>query len=90
MARASTRRTSQVSTLLEVVPLQKNWKILMMREFFTLNGATSSDNCVNTRCSLTTVSCHNSTLPIPILALGFVVSVLDSGSRGIAKKSLIL
>ena len=77
---ASTR-TSQLSTLLEVhvVPLQQLLKLLMMKEFITLNSATASNNCVNTRCSLATASCHDSTLPTSGLALGFVIGVLDTG-----------
>ena len=98
MARASTR-TSQISTLLEVhvvplqqvhvVPLQQLLKLIMMKEVVTLNGAAASDNWVNTRCSSATALYHDSTLPTPGLALGFVIGVLDTGRARKKKIQLV-
>ena len=77
MARASTK-TSQVSTRLEVVPLQRLMKI-MMEDFVALNGSITTDNCVNTRYSSATASCHNCTLPTPSSGGGLRVSALGTG-----------
>ena len=57
LARASTK-TSQAS-------MQRLLELLIMRELVTLDGATSSDNCVNTRHSLVTAACQASILPTP-------------------------
>jgi hypothetical protein len=53
-------------------------KLLMMREFATLNGATSSDNCVNTRQSSATAACHNGMPPTTRSGGGFRLSALDT------------
>jgi hypothetical protein len=68
------------NTLLEghIVPLQQLLKLIMMKEFVTLNSATPSNNYVNTRCSSATASCSDSTLPTPSWAPGFVISMLDT------------
>ena len=52
----------------------------MKEDFVTLVGATSSDNCVNTRCSSATVSCHGSPLTIASSGGGFRSSALNTGS----------
>jgi hypothetical protein len=56
-----------------------------MEDCVTLNGATSSDNYVNTRYSSVTASCQDGTLPTPSLANGFVISVI--GTRITRKQS---
>ena len=80
-------RKGQVSTLLEVVPLQQLLKI-RMEDFVTLNGATPSANCVNTECSSATASCHKGTLLTPSSDSGFRISALDMGRKRKKRKLL--
>ena len=72
-------RNSQVWTLLEVVPLKQLVKLRMMEELVTLDGANSSDKCVNTRYTSATVSCRGGTLSTPSLGGGLQLSALDTG-----------
>ena len=85
MATARTRN-SQLWTLLEVVPLKQLMRPLMMEELVTLDGANSSDNCVNTRYTSATVSCRSGTLSTPqARTVGFVSarSILEEHGRRI-------
>jgi len=72
----SKHNKNQVS--LKVVPLERLLKITT-EDFVTLNGANISENCVNTRYSSATASCHNSTLSTPSSGSGLRVSVFDAG-----------
>ena len=72
-------RNSQLWTLLEVVPLKQLMRPLMMEELVTLDGANSSENCVNTRYTSATVSCRSGTLSTPSSDGGFRLSALDTG-----------
>ena len=73
MAKASTRRASQFSKLFKLFPSPR-----LLKTIATLDGATTSDNCVNTMYSSATVSCHNDTLPTPSSHSGLVISALDT------------
>ena len=78
LATASTRN-SQVLALLEMFPQQYLFKILMKHFAITLNGATTSNNCVSSRNSSATAACQASIPPTPSSANGFRLSAPPTG-----------
>jgi hypothetical protein len=66
------------STRTSHISVQRLLKLLMMRELVTLNGATTSDNFVNSRRNSVTASCQTSTLPTQSLGSGLRISAADT------------
>ena len=81
MARASIRKSQVSTTLLEVLPLKQLLKITMKKFFDNLHGATTSDNCLNTRYSSGTALCQPSILPTLRSGIGFRRNAIYTGRK---------